>query len=208
MSDDSVEDAISRENSEAPGDNEHGRKDIPRDNRPSGDTGDRGLERHGASAERRDAENSDSEIIFLPDGTPVERTQIQAMFAAHSGPLPAVQDFSGYESVLPGAADRIMKMAETSIDAHHQTALADAELQMSAARSIDNRGLIERRQQIVFSAVTIFALIGAFAMAWYGKTVPSVIAVIVMAAGGFAVFKTSRDGFKIYPSSEKDESIE
>lgn len=74
MSDDSVEDAISRENSEAPGDNEHGRKDIPRDNRPSGDTGDRGLERHRASAERRDAENSDSEIIFLPDGTPVERT--------------------------------------------------------------------------------------------------------------------------------------
>lgn len=128
------------------------------------------------------------------------------MFAAHSGPLPAVQDFSGYESVLPGAADRIMKMAETSIDAHHQTALADAELQMSAARSIDNRGLIERRQQIVFSAVTILALIGAFAMAWYGKTVPSVIAVIVMAAGGYAVFKTSRDGFKIYPTSEKDVS--
>lgn len=208
MSDDSVEYENSQENSETPSDNEHGREDFPRDNRPSGDSYGRELERHGASPERRDAENPDSEVKDLPDGKQGENTKVQAMFAAHSGPLPAVQDFSGYESILPGAANRIMEMAETSIDAHHQTALADAELQKSVARSIDNRGLIERRQQIVFSLVTILALIGTFVMAWFEKPVPSFIGLIVAVAGGFATFKTSRDGFKIYPSSDKSETIE
>jgi uncharacterized membrane protein len=30
----------------------------------------------------------------------------------HQGPLPHVQDFAAYNDVLPGAADRILKMAE------------------------------------------------------------------------------------------------
>ena len=78
--------------------------------------------------------------------------------------MPAVKDFSGDEDMLPGAANRMMKMAETSIEAHHQTAVADADLQNSAAHSIDNRVLFEHRQQIVFSAVTILALLGTFVM--------------------------------------------
>lgn len=208
MSDGSVEDAPSQDKSETPSDNEHRGKSIPRENYSPRNTDDGELERHRSSSERSDAEDTNPEIITLPDGTAIERTQIQSMVAAHSGPLPAVQDFSGYEDVLPGAANRIMEMAETSIDAHHQTALADAELQKSVARSIDNRGLIERRQQIVFSAVTILALIGTFVMAWYDKPVPSVIALIVAAAGGYATFKTNRDGFKLYPTPEQIENSE
>ncbi len=34
----------------------------------------------------------------------------------HSGPLPAVSEFAGYNQVLPGAADRILSMAEKSLD--------------------------------------------------------------------------------------------
>jgi uncharacterized membrane protein len=37
----------------------------------------------------------------------VQETQI------HQGPIPSPQDFAAYERVLPGAADRILKMAET-----------------------------------------------------------------------------------------------
>ncbi|MFS0250540.1 DUF2335 domain-containing protein [Corynebacterium striatum] len=34
------------------------------------------------------------------------------MIATHTGPLPSVNDFAGYDDVLPGAADRIVQMAE------------------------------------------------------------------------------------------------
>jgi uncharacterized membrane protein len=37
----------------------------------------------------------------------VQETQI------HHGPMPSPQDFAAYERALPGAADRILKMAET-----------------------------------------------------------------------------------------------
>ena len=37
----------------------------------------------------------------------VQQTQI------HQGPIPRPEDFAAYERVLPGAADRILKMAET-----------------------------------------------------------------------------------------------
>lgn len=33
-----------------------------------------------------------------------------------SGPLPAPEDFAGYEKVLPGATDRIMKMTEKQVE--------------------------------------------------------------------------------------------
>ena len=40
-------------------------------------------------------------------------TRVQSIEASyHSGPLPPAEDFEHYNNVLPGAADRIMKMAE------------------------------------------------------------------------------------------------
>lgn len=44
----------------------------------------------------------------------VTETQVAAFM--HSGPLPAVSEFAGYNQVLPGAADRILSMAEKSLD--------------------------------------------------------------------------------------------
>ena len=38
----------------------------------------------------------------------------------YQGPIPAVADFAGYERILPGAADRILKMAENQAG-HRQT---------------------------------------------------------------------------------------
>lgn len=50
-----------------------------------------------------------------------KRAVIQsAIFAmeqrSFSGPLPAPEDFAEYERILPGATDRIMKMAEKQVD--------------------------------------------------------------------------------------------
>lgn len=45
----------------------------------------------------------------------VSQTQV-----THAGPLPSPDVFAGYEKVLPGSADRIIKMAEKAQD-HYQT---------------------------------------------------------------------------------------
>lgn len=43
-----------------------------------------------------------------------ESSQVnRIMSASYSGPLPLPSDFEGYERVVPGAADRILTMAET-----------------------------------------------------------------------------------------------
>lgn len=46
---------------------------------------------------------------------------------AHSGPLPAVEDFAGYERVVPGAGDRILTMAERQQDGRLEHNRAQAE---------------------------------------------------------------------------------
>lgn len=43
----------------------------------------------------------------------VKETVVAMMAKSHSGPLPAPEDFAAYETALPGACDRILKMAET-----------------------------------------------------------------------------------------------
>lgn len=40
----------------------------------------------------------------------------QVIAEMHSGPLPRVQDFEAYNRVVPGAANRILKMAEKALD--------------------------------------------------------------------------------------------
>ncbi|MBR3248745.1 DUF2335 domain-containing protein [Candidatus Saccharibacteria bacterium] len=44
------------------------------------------------------------------------------MHQEYHGPLPPSTEFRKYEDVLPGAADRIMKMAEKSLDAEVEDA--------------------------------------------------------------------------------------
>ena len=44
----------------------------------------------------------------------------QMMSISYSGPIPHPSDFQQYESVLPGAADRILSMAEKQLE-HRQT---------------------------------------------------------------------------------------
>lgn len=48
-----------------------------------------------------------------------------------SGPLPVVSEFAGYDKVLPGAANRIMKMAEKSIDIEEEDRRTVRKIQLS-----------------------------------------------------------------------------
>ena len=46
----------------------------------------------------------------------IESTMIAMEQRTYSGPLPAPEDFAAYEEVLPGSTDRIISMAEKSLD--------------------------------------------------------------------------------------------
>lgn len=47
-------------------------------------------------------------------------TESHSLSVTVSGPLPAPEVIQGYETVLPGAADRIIKMAESEQAHHHK----------------------------------------------------------------------------------------
>jgi len=46
------------------------------------------------------------------DPVPKERAEFRAVAHTHIGPLPPASEFANYDSALPGAADRILTMAE------------------------------------------------------------------------------------------------
>ena len=72
------------------------------------------------------AEASPSEIVqqlepFVPPDRMGEAVQVVSMLIAqsHSGPLPAPRDFANYDRALPGAAERILAMAENEQTHRH-----------------------------------------------------------------------------------------
>lgn len=62
----------------------------------------------------------DSRNSPVPHDGPRHVGQIIRQEMRYQGPIPPVEDFAGYERILPGAADRILKMAETQAG-HRQT---------------------------------------------------------------------------------------
>jgi uncharacterized membrane protein len=68
---------------------------------------------------RKDDQSIDLRDRPTPDSTPEEGAVshvIQQQTYLHQGPLPPPDSFAGYERVLPGAAERIMALAERE---HH-----------------------------------------------------------------------------------------
>ena len=75
--------------------------------------------------------------------TPAQRKVILSTMIAmeqrsYSGPLPAPEDFEAYEKVLPGATDRIMSMAEKSLDSrvNNEKAIIDARIKQGVRGQI------------------------------------------------------------------------
>lgn len=59
-----------------------------------------------------------AEIIRNPEILEDPRVLVAVRRITRSGPLPAPEDFAAYEAALPGAADRILRMAENSLQGH------------------------------------------------------------------------------------------
>lgn len=69
------------------------------------------------NVDAKEIQNENPEIL---DGSQMKKKKTVSVQAVmHSGPLPSPDVFAGYESVLPGAADRIIAMAESEMIHRH-----------------------------------------------------------------------------------------
>lgn len=86
----------------------------------------------------------------------------------HKGPLPAPEDFKEYEDILPGAADRILKMAE--------------EVTYTKTKDIAHKTSIESRNSLtglIFAFILALLFLGmSFFMILKGYPVAGIIAFI------------------------------
>lgn len=88
----------------------------------------------------------------------VARVSMQAM-SVYAGPIPPASELKKYEEVLPGSADRILKMAEKQ-SAHRQG---------MEERMLDNSIKSERIGQCLGFAVFTLAIIAGFVLILLGK---------------------------------------
>lgn len=73
------------------------------------------------------------EAIRQADGDPAAISIITAAFSAYRGPLPPASEIRAYEEILPGSADRILRMAEDQ--AHHRQGLEKTAVDGGSRRS-------------------------------------------------------------------------
>ena len=123
----------------------------------------------------------DAEII---EGRPVNPPQTQARAIAyygeyHSGPLPPPHVLAGYESVSPGLADRIVKMAEKQQD--HRMELEARVVHSNTQRS--SQGLVTGGivSGLTIAAACYFAYLGqaGWGAGLCGATLVSLVTVFV-----------------------------
>ena len=90
------------------------------------------------------ADNAPINVNEVLDSLPPEKRSVieNVMFAmeqrSFSGPLPAPEDFEAYEKVLPGSTDRIITMAEKSLDSRiaNEKTIIDNRLKQSGRGQI------------------------------------------------------------------------
>jgi len=96
--------------------------------------------------------------------SPPVATQIQR--ASFSGPLPPPAILEGYDRIVPGAAERILAMAEA--DANHQR-----EIELAALQAADRE---VRRGQIFGFTIGVLALVSSVIALYMGS--PTVAGII------------------------------
>ncbi|MDE2989547.1 MAG: DUF2335 domain-containing protein [Chloroflexota bacterium] len=127
-----------------------------------------------ADIEQRRESTSGSEIAGNQPQVIVEQSQA----VSYQGPIPHPDAFAEYEKTLPGAADRILSMAETQ--QAHRLRLEEQMVAVDARQSMG--GLIAG----FVVALAVLALAGVFA--WLEMPVPAVVTALVHLAALVGVF--------------------
>ena len=103
--------------------------------------------------------------IKKPETQPQQKIDVRQISAQmYSGPLPLPEQLEQYENVLPGAADRIFKMAEYEQDARIKRFQKES----------------KRKNRLSFYAfvIIISALAGGIFLSFEGKSVAGIVSLI------------------------------
>jgi uncharacterized membrane protein len=104
--------------------------------------------------------------------------QKQQLSVSYQGPLPPSTEFAGYNQVLPGAAERILAIAEKEADhrRENQDKLVNA--------SIKNSG----RGQIFAFIISILSLVGVGLSIYFSAPIASIPPAIIAITGLASIF--------------------
>lgn len=105
-------------------------------------------------------------------------------------PLPTVQEFGGYEAVLPGAAERIMRQAERMTDMAEKQQNHRFELE---TRVVDGNLKSQNTGMWIGGVLCITVIVGGLALLLTGKPVEGLIGIITPLALLAGVFVYGRN---------------
>jgi uncharacterized membrane protein len=130
---------------------------------------------------------SQNKTVTLPQLTPEQVYLAQH----HSGPLPTPGDLEYYDNICPGAADRIITMAEKEQDRRireqeHIAKYNETGLNESVG--------ITRRGQIFAFIIAIITLAAIIYLGFLKMTVVATTLALALGAGVVKTFVTGRDG--------------
>lgn len=189
-------------------DHEQGGEDLHSESAEAGASSSTSVEQH-----RQKDQDFDGEVR-VDDSIPAEvvdeitrqgkAEMLSVVQEAHFGPLPAAAEFRRYEEILPGAADRILKMAETDIEIQRMHTAGNVEIQNAVAGAIRSTTRRADWQLWAYVIMSIAIIVFGCILAWNGKDVPAVFAIIAASASGFMVYKSNKEGQNIYPQTVKD----
>lgn len=121
----------------------------------------------------------------MKNSSPAEKSQLVQVQQHYSGPLPQPDALAKYDQIVPGAAERIIRMAEKEMDHRHDT---ENKMTQNAIRTT--------YLGIIFAFVSVLVLSGSVLYALYKgfDTVAASIAVgsIAAVAGVFVFFKSKK----------------
>jgi uncharacterized membrane protein len=104
--------------------------------------------------------------------------QDQQLEVSYSAPLPTSREFAGYEQALPGAADRILTMAEKEAEyrRENQKKLVNASVKYSG------------RGQIFALAISVLSLAAVGLSIYFSQPIASIAPTIIAITGLASIF--------------------
>lgn len=130
-----------------------------------------------------DKDVSDSDLETTIQSIPPEKkdkmlAHYMRVEKSYSGPLPPAEDFAMYEKTVPGAGDRILKMAENQ--SLHRQSIEN--------KAIDAQIADVKRGQILGFIISIIVLIGGTIIISLGKDATGLSMIITALASLVGVF--------------------
>lgn len=115
------------------------------------------------------------------------RAAVQLQQQHYCGPLPQPEDLAKYDQIVPGAAERIIKMAEKEMDFRHKS---ENRHHVNAVRVAVVSIVFAFISVLILSGLVLYALYKGFDAVAASIAVGSIAAV----AGVFMFFKTKKNG--------------